>query len=282
MATPTTTIVTCEPKPALQDRPPISQPEAHRLAATFKMLANDSRLRLLHALARAGELCVTDLAAQAGMRAPAVSNQLARLVDQHILVARRDGNRIYYRIEDPCVTQLLVPGRGRRHRDPGEGGAVSSRPPARPGPPTQRDNQHTAASGSPRAAWTAPATWKAHSATWRGSKPSRCSAPPGSSPSAMTAASTLRRSASRPAGSECAWRLPTPQRPARPPHPGGGGGAPHGCWPWPPPSCSYWPAWPSTGSPTSTRWAPRSTWPPWRLAASSRSAPPSTCSAGGA
>src|SRR6266545_4848994 len=107
MATPTTTIVTCEPKPALQDRPPISQPEAHRLAATFKVLANDSRLRLLHALARAGELCVTDLAAQAGMRAPAVSNQLARLVDQHILVARRDGNRIYYRIEDPCVTQLL-------------------------------------------------------------------------------------------------------------------------------------------------------------------------------
>src|SRR6266540_969276 len=92
MATPTTTIVTCEPKPALQDRPPISQPEAHRLAATFKVLANDSRLRLLHALARAGELCVTDL---------------ARLVDQHILVARRDGNRIYYRIEDPCVTQLL-------------------------------------------------------------------------------------------------------------------------------------------------------------------------------
>src|SRR6266496_1436500 len=56
MATPTTTIVTCEPKPALQDRPPISQPEAHRLAATFKVLANDSRLRLLHALDCAGDL----------------------------------------------------------------------------------------------------------------------------------------------------------------------------------------------------------------------------------
>src|SRR6266536_3130253 len=107
MATPTTTIVTCEPKPALQDRPPISQPEAHRLAATFKVLANDSRLRLLHALARAGELCVADLAGEAARRPQAVSNQLARLLDQHILAARRDGNRIYYRIDDSCVVQLL-------------------------------------------------------------------------------------------------------------------------------------------------------------------------------
>src|SRR6266540_3637756 len=88
MATATTTITTCAPKPALQARPLLSPPEATRLAATFKVLANDTRLRLLHALARAGELCVTDLAAQAGMRAPAVSNQLARLQDQRILAAR--------------------------------------------------------------------------------------------------------------------------------------------------------------------------------------------------
>jgi DNA-binding transcriptional ArsR family regulator len=109
MATSTTItgVATCAPKPALEARPPISPPEARRLAATFKVLANDSRLRLLHALARAGELCVTDLCAEAGMRPQAVSNQLARLVDQRILAARRDGNRIYYRIDDPCVPQLL-------------------------------------------------------------------------------------------------------------------------------------------------------------------------------
>jgi ArsR family transcriptional regulator, lead/cadmium/zinc/bismuth-responsive transcriptional repressor len=33
----------------------------------FKVLANDSRLRLLHALERAGELCVTDLASEVQM-----------------------------------------------------------------------------------------------------------------------------------------------------------------------------------------------------------------------
>jgi len=97
----------CAPKPPLQARPLLDPPEAARLAATFKVLANDSRLRLLHALARVGELCVTDLAAELGMGIPAVSNQLARLQDQRILAARRDGNRIYYRICDPCVTQLL-------------------------------------------------------------------------------------------------------------------------------------------------------------------------------
>src|SRR6266511_1662379 len=103
----------------------------------------------------------------------------------HLLSPRRP-------LRPPAAGTGLVPARARRHRDPGKAGAVASRPPARPGPPTQRDNQHTAASGSPRAAWTAPATWKAHSATWRGSKPSRCSAPPGSSPSAMTAAAPGR------------------------------------------------------------------------------------------
>ena len=33
--------------------------------------------------------------------------RLQRLVDQGILAARRDGNHVYYRIIDPCVTVLL-------------------------------------------------------------------------------------------------------------------------------------------------------------------------------
>lgn len=71
------------------------------------MLASDTRLRMLHALARGGELCVGDLAAEVGMRSQAVSNQLQRLVDRGIVVSRRDGNFIRYRIEDPCVTELV-------------------------------------------------------------------------------------------------------------------------------------------------------------------------------
>ena len=76
----------------------------------FKMLASDTRLRLIHALARNGELCVTELAAVAGMKPQAVSNQLQRLIDRGILDSRRAGNQIFYRIVDPCVPALLDQG----------------------------------------------------------------------------------------------------------------------------------------------------------------------------
>lgn len=73
----------------------------------FKVLANDTRLRLLHAINRDGEVRVGDLAATVGMGAQAVSNQLQRLADRGIVAGRRDGTSIYYRIVDPCVPRLL-------------------------------------------------------------------------------------------------------------------------------------------------------------------------------
>ena len=98
----------CVPgRPPLQDRPLLGDGDATRLGAMFKVLANDTRLRLLHALVRADELCVGDLGAKVGLRPQAVSNQLQRLVDRGILASRRDGNRIWYRVCDPCVVQLL-------------------------------------------------------------------------------------------------------------------------------------------------------------------------------
>ncbi len=94
-------------KPALRDRPLLDLPQATELMRLFKILASDSRLRLLHALERAGELCVTDLAAEAGMSPQAVSNQLQRLADRRIVVSRREGSRLFYRSADPCVKGLL-------------------------------------------------------------------------------------------------------------------------------------------------------------------------------
>ena len=91
----------------LRDRPLISDVVAGRLQAIFKVLANDGRLKLIHALERAGELSVTELAETVAMTTQACSNQLQRLVDQGILAARRDGNHVHYRIVDPCVTGLL-------------------------------------------------------------------------------------------------------------------------------------------------------------------------------
>lgn len=98
----------CCGKPDLKDRPLLSPIEAGGLAAVFKVLANDTRLRLLHALVRADELCVTDLAASIGMKPQGVSNQLQRLSDLGILASRREGNNILYRVVDLCVRSLLA------------------------------------------------------------------------------------------------------------------------------------------------------------------------------
>lgn len=94
-------------KPPIHERPLITVDQATEIVALFQVLGNDSRLRMLHALTRAGEVCVGDLAAAVDMTAQAVSNQLRRLVDRRIVAARRDGNRILYRIIDPCVPGLL-------------------------------------------------------------------------------------------------------------------------------------------------------------------------------
>src|SRR4051812_32159829 len=100
----------CCSKPSLKERPLLTPIQAGGLAAVFKVLANDTRLRLLHALVRADELCVTDLAASVGMKAQAVSNQLQRLSDLGIVSSRRDGNSIHYRLVDICVRSLLDQG----------------------------------------------------------------------------------------------------------------------------------------------------------------------------
>jgi DNA-binding transcriptional ArsR family regulator len=81
--------------------------QAGQLMGLFKALANDTRLRLLHQLTRVDESGVTALAETLSMTPQAVSNQLQRLSDWGMLASRRDGNNIYYRIVDPCVSALL-------------------------------------------------------------------------------------------------------------------------------------------------------------------------------
>lgn len=100
----------CASEMALAKRSLISEDNARSLMEVFKVLANDTRLRLLHTLARDGEVCVSCLAETIGMSAQAVSNQLQRLADKKIIEARRCGNQMLYRIVDPCVVELLDKG----------------------------------------------------------------------------------------------------------------------------------------------------------------------------
>jgi ArsR family transcriptional regulator, lead/cadmium/zinc/bismuth-responsive transcriptional repressor len=100
----------CLSQPKLCERPLISPEEAMKLSALFKIFSNDNRLRLFHALARAGEIRVIDLAVALDMKVQAVSNQLQRLADQGFIAARREGQNIFYHIKNPCLPSILEHG----------------------------------------------------------------------------------------------------------------------------------------------------------------------------
>ncbi len=97
----------CSTRVPLADRPLLSFVEAVKVMAFFKVLSNDTRIRLLHHLVRSGEATVTDLAKTLDMKPQAVSNQLVRLSDTGMLQSRRDGNNMYYRVVNGCVAPLL-------------------------------------------------------------------------------------------------------------------------------------------------------------------------------
>lgn len=97
----------CPEVKSIRARPLLDRSQRRRLALLFKVLANDTRLRLLHVLIKSGELAVNDISAALEMTPQAVSNQLQKLAMQQIVETRRAGNSIYYRVVDPCVTMLL-------------------------------------------------------------------------------------------------------------------------------------------------------------------------------
>ena len=73
---------------------------------TFKAMGDPSRLRILWAL-QPGELCVCDLAALLEITESAVSHQLRILRHLDLVINRRDGTILYYRLNDHHVSQLI-------------------------------------------------------------------------------------------------------------------------------------------------------------------------------
>lgn len=75
-------------------------------AEIFGVLGDPTRVRVLTAL-RAGELCVTDLAAATGVNRTTVSHQLRVLRSHRLVDRRRVGKVVFYRIADHHVEALL-------------------------------------------------------------------------------------------------------------------------------------------------------------------------------
>jgi ArsR family transcriptional regulator len=75
-------------------------------AEFFKALANPLRIRILDQL-RMHELTVSEIRDQLEVELPNVSQQLAILKSKNLVVARKQGNNIYYSCVDPTVFKLL-------------------------------------------------------------------------------------------------------------------------------------------------------------------------------
>jgi DNA-binding transcriptional ArsR family regulator len=87
-------------------REAISDRDLERLSLTYRVLGDPNRLKIVMVL-RNVEMCVCDLAAFTGLSESAVSHQLRRLKDLALVKSRRDGQIIYYALDDEHVTELL-------------------------------------------------------------------------------------------------------------------------------------------------------------------------------
>ncbi|MCD6224434.1 MAG: winged helix-turn-helix transcriptional regulator [Deltaproteobacteria bacterium] len=80
--------------------------ELEVMSMMYKMLGDPTRLKILMAL-RDNEMCVCDLAAFTGLTESAVSHQLRRLRDLALVKKRREGQVLYYSLDDKHVEELL-------------------------------------------------------------------------------------------------------------------------------------------------------------------------------
>lgn len=77
-----------------------------RLAETFKLLGDPTRVKIAFALSRE-ELCVCDLANLLGASQSAVSHSLRSLRQMKLVRFRKEGKTTYYAMDDDHIANLL-------------------------------------------------------------------------------------------------------------------------------------------------------------------------------
>jgi DNA-binding transcriptional ArsR family regulator len=79
---------------------------AEHAAEVLKAVAHPVRLQIIELL-ETQEMCVGDIVAALGGKQAITSQQLNMMKDKGVLNCRRDGVKVYYRIENKDVIKLL-------------------------------------------------------------------------------------------------------------------------------------------------------------------------------
>jgi ArsR family transcriptional regulator len=87
--------------------PRISDELERNLIQVLKLLADETRLKILLSLAREGELHVSALCERLGQSQPAVSHHLALLRAAGLLGSRRDGKHNFYGLQDARFRKIV-------------------------------------------------------------------------------------------------------------------------------------------------------------------------------
>ena len=80
--------------------------ECQQVAEIFKLISDGTRLRILLLLCNCEE-CVSNIAAFMDMSDPAVSHHLKILKRSGLIVSRRDGKEVYYKLADSAQASLV-------------------------------------------------------------------------------------------------------------------------------------------------------------------------------
>jgi len=86
----------------------VSEPAIRELSNVFKLLSDETRLRILAYLVQNTELNVTDLCQRLGQSQPAVSHHLALLRVSGLIEPRREGKHNFYSVRTDAFGELLV------------------------------------------------------------------------------------------------------------------------------------------------------------------------------
>ncbi|MCS6810844.1 MAG: metalloregulator ArsR/SmtB family transcription factor [Tepidimonas sp.] len=81
------------------------QPIFESVGRVFSVLGEPARLRILHALCQE-ERCVNDIIQVTGLAQANVSRHLGRLYQAGLLVRRREGAQVFYRVADSAPLDL--------------------------------------------------------------------------------------------------------------------------------------------------------------------------------
>jgi DNA-binding transcriptional ArsR family regulator len=79
---------------------------SEHVAEVLKAIAHPTRLKIIELL-QTGALCVGDIAEALGGKQAITSQQLNMMKDKGVLSCRRNGTKVYYRVENKNVIRLL-------------------------------------------------------------------------------------------------------------------------------------------------------------------------------